>query len=280
MQIRQEEKIIKYLNSLQDWREYCLEAKYPNYNRVEFDYLPSMDYERCTISVSSVTITNFIRTLKYNDYIEINGDNYFIDNDYTGMTPVTFSVILDELLSSNIEVHLDYCNKIYLKCLDFPLIIHDMSYNMSLLLGIKLYQLPIALIEVDYEEIYTNEEEISEIVTENVINIPQYGDYNSTPIFYLRSNLGSNFFIQTMIDDKNKVKAIMTNLNISMCISYPFLPNLPITNIGGDCKNDCFTSVLTSPGYIELIDSNLIPVDLLYPMRLSLLAEFYYIYFC
>jgi hypothetical protein len=96
-----------------------------------------MDYERCTISVSSLTKTNSIRTLKYNDYIEINGNNYFIDNDFTNLTPATFSVILDEILPSNIEVHLDYCNKIYLQCLDFPLIIHDLSYNISLLLGIK-----------------------------------------------------------------------------------------------------------------------------------------------
>jgi hypothetical protein len=60
-----------------------------------------------------------------------------------------------------------------------------MSYNISLLLGIKLYQLPIASIEIDYEENYTNEEEeeISEIITANVINIHQHGDYNSTPIF-------------------------------------------------------------------------------------------------
>jgi hypothetical protein len=93
-----------------------------------------------------------------------------------------------------------------------------MSYNISLLLGIKLYQLPIASIEVDYEEIYTNEEEISEIIIANIINIPQYGDYNSTPIFYLRSNSGSNFFVQTMINDKNKVTEIMTNLNIFMHI--------------------------------------------------------------
>jgi hypothetical protein len=276
MHIRKEEKLIKHLNSLSDWREYCLEAKYPNFNRVEFDYLPSMDYERCTIFVSSLTITNSIRPLKYNDYIEINGDNYFIDKDYTNLNPATFSVILDEILPSNIEVHRDYCNKIYLQCLDFPLIIHDMSYNISLLLGITLYQLPIASIEVDYEQNYTNEEEeISEIIIANVINIPQFGDYNSTPIFYLRRNLRSNFFVQRMIDDKNKVTEIMTNLNIFMRITNSFLPNLPITYVGGDYKNDCFTSELTSPGYIELIDANLLPVDLLYPMRLSLLAEFY-----
>jgi hypothetical protein len=78
-----------------------------------------------------------------------------------------------------------------------------------------------------------------------------------------------------MIDDKNKVTEIMTNLNIFMCIINSFLANLPITYIGGDYKNDYFTTVLTSLEYIELVDSNLMLVDLLYPMRLSLLAEFY-----
>jgi hypothetical protein len=78
-----------------------------------------------------------------------------------------------------------------------------------------------------------------------------------------------------MIDDKNKVTEIMTNLNIFMCTTNSFLPNLHITYISGDYKNDCYTSALTSPGDIELMNSNLMPVDLLYPMRLSLLAEFY-----
>jgi hypothetical protein len=98
MNIRNEEKLIKHLNAFQDWREYCLEAKYPRYNRVEFNYLPPMNYERCTISVSSVTITNSIRTLRYDDYIQISDEKYYINNDYTNLNPATFSVVLDEIL--------------------------------------------------------------------------------------------------------------------------------------------------------------------------------------
>jgi hypothetical protein len=60
-----------------------------------------------------------------------------------------------------------------------------------------------------------------------------------------------------------------------MCITNSFLPSLPITYTGGDYKNDCFTSSLTSSGYIQLLDSNLHAVDLLDPLRLSLLIEFY-----
>jgi hypothetical protein len=54
--------MIKRLNALSNWNKYCLEAKYSTYNRVEFDSLVSLNDERCTISVSSVTITNLIRT--------------------------------------------------------------------------------------------------------------------------------------------------------------------------------------------------------------------------
>jgi hypothetical protein len=64
-----------------------------------------------------------------------------------------------------------------------------------------------------------------------------------------------------------------------MRITSAFLHNLPITYADGDYKNDCFVHNLTSGGYIQLVDANLVPVDLLYPMRLSLFVEFYLIYF-
>jgi hypothetical protein len=60
-----------------------------------------------------------------------------------------------------------------------------------------------------------------------------------------------------------------------MRITNAFLSNLPITYAGGDYKNDCFVYNVTSEGYIQLVDAKLVPVDLLYPMCLSLLVEFY-----
>jgi hypothetical protein len=60
-----------------------------------------------------------------------------------------------------------------------------------------------------------------------------------------------------------------------MRITSAFLPNLIITYVVDDYKNDCFVHNLTSEGYLQLVDANLVPVDLLYPMRLSLLVEFY-----
>jgi hypothetical protein len=105
-----------------------------------------------------------------------------------------------------------------------------MRYNMFLLLGIKLYELSVGFVEIKLDSINENEEEITEII--NIIKIPQYVDYNHTPIFYLRSSLGSNLFVQMRIEDKNKLTNGMTHMNILMKITNSFLPNFSITYIG------------------------------------------------
>jgi hypothetical protein len=72
-------------------------------------------------------------------------------------------------------------------------------------------------------------------------NMPNYGDYNSTSVLYLLSNLGSNFYVQTHVENnENRDNSVMSNLNIFMRITNAFLPNLPITYASGDYKNDCF----------------------------------------
>jgi hypothetical protein len=60
-----------------------------------------------------------------------------------------------------------------------------------------------------------------------------------------------------------------------MRITNAFLPNLPFTYAGGEFKKDCFVHHLTSGGHIQFVDANLVPVDLVYPMSLSFLVEFY-----
>jgi hypothetical protein len=57
-----------------------------------------------------------------------------------------------------------------------------------------------------------------------------------------------------------------------MLVTNAFLPTLHITDTAGDEKNECYTSVLTSVDYIERVDPNLHPIDLLYGLRLSLLV--------
>jgi hypothetical protein len=148
---------------------------------------------------------------------------------------------------------------------------------MSLLCGIKQHQLPVSSIELEIEQITEEEDwDLIEIIKVYVVKMPNYGDYNSTPVLYLLINLGSNFYVQTHVDNnENEDNSVTSNLNIFMRITNAFLPNLPITYTSGDYKNHCFVHNLRSGGYIQLVDANLVPVDLLYPMRLSLLVEFY-----
>jgi hypothetical protein len=91
-----------------------------------------------------------------------------------------------------------------------------MSYSMSLLCGIKQHQIPVSSIELEIEEITEEEDwDLIEIIQIYVVKMPNYGDYNSTPVLYLPSNLGSNFYVQTHVDnDENKDNSVMNNLNI------------------------------------------------------------------
>jgi hypothetical protein len=92
----------------------------------------------------------------------------------------------------------------------------------------------------------------------------------------MRSNLGSNFFVQTHVNDTKTESETMCNINIFLRNIHAFLLNLPIIYAGGDYKKDYHISELISESYIELVDTNLHPIDLLYPLRVSLLVEFYY----
>jgi hypothetical protein len=105
MNIEREQKNIKKINILSDLKEYCLESKYPNFHTINLIYLhPLRNYEKCAITISSVTITNSIRTLVYYDYIEINNIKYLVANEYSSINPALFSIVIDECLPDNIQV--------------------------------------------------------------------------------------------------------------------------------------------------------------------------------
>jgi hypothetical protein len=122
---------------------------------------PLRNYERCPITVVSVTITNSIRTLVYYDYIEINNIKYLVANEYSSLNPALFSIVLDECLRDNIQVQLDYCNRIYFQSYE-PFNINSMSYSMSLLCGIKQHQLSVSSIEREIKQI--TEEEVWDLI--------------------------------------------------------------------------------------------------------------------
>jgi hypothetical protein len=73
------------------------------------------------------------------------------------LNPALFSIVLDECLPDNIQVQLDYCNRIYFKTNE-PSNINSMSDLMSLLCGIKQHQLQVSSKELKIEQI-TKEED-------------------------------------------------------------------------------------------------------------------------
>jgi hypothetical protein len=102
-------------------------------------------------------LQNAIRTLVYYDYIEINNIKYLVANEYSSLSPALFSIVLDECLPDNIQVQLDYCNRIYVQSTE-PFDINSMSYSMSLLCGIKQHQLPVSSVELEIEQITEDED--------------------------------------------------------------------------------------------------------------------------
>jgi hypothetical protein len=194
------------------------ESKYPDFHTINLIYLsPLRNYERCTITVASVTITNSIRTLVYHHYSKIKNIKYLVANEYSSLNPALFSIVLDEFLPDNIQVLVDYSNRIYFQSNE-PFNINSMSYSMSLLCGIKRHFLPVSSIELEIEQITVEEDwDLIEIIKVYVIKMPNYGDYNSTLVLYLLSKLGSNFYVQTHVDNgyNNKDNFVMNNININ-----------------------------------------------------------------
>jgi hypothetical protein len=107
MNIEREQKYIKKINALSDGKDFFLKSKYPNFHTIHLIYLPQLrNYERCTITVASVTITNSIRSLVYYDYIEINNIKYLVGNEYSSLNPALFSIVLEECLPDNFKLSL------------------------------------------------------------------------------------------------------------------------------------------------------------------------------
>ena len=60
----------------------------------------------------------------------------------------------------------------------------------------------------------------------------------------------------------------------NFCGNFGRCPNLPVTFVGGDIKYYADSKVLNSTEWIKIVDAELQPLDLLYPMRVSIRVEF------
>jgi len=240
------------------WREFGLESNEEDFSMVRLPPLLGITgFNKCLISVNAVTFTNTIRTLKKDDYITINGIKYVFNREMSGLNPGMFLRVLSHAIEdSGVTVNLTETNIFWFHCTTNEFTIDEMSYNVSLLIGIKQKSLP---------RTATRDEHLYEIRAD------RFGDYNSTPIFYLMTDMGisgdgSGMYVQT--------EHGMSSHNMFMRFNNSWNPEHPVNYIGGDVKYYANSSVLGQGGWIRLVDANLERVDLLNPLYVSIYVEF------
>ena len=223
---------------------YTITSKDPlNYNtiRVNIDY-PFEGY--CSLLITNLTTKATFIVLDKNDYIEIDGIKYFFKDEYSDISQVGFSEILNDVLSSTSCVSsIDNCGRLNIKsALEFE--INDMSYNVKLLTGFYNDELPMK----------------SKNITASSV-----GYILLTPILYLISNLGSK--------DNNIIKGSSdtsySNHKIFMKVYNSFTSNYPIINSNGEFRSTLPVNSLSDVQF-KLVDSNFKDVRLLTPMYLSI----------
>jgi hypothetical protein len=151
MNIRAEERQIKKLNVISSLPEYCLQANYPHYNRVESVYFQFLDFERWTQVILLVTITNAMPILTYYLYFENNSIIFIPANEYSNLNLVLFCDVINECLPHPILIRIDYCHMLYFQSYE-RLKINSMSYNLSFLCEIKFHQLSVSSVKRRWKE--------------------------------------------------------------------------------------------------------------------------------
>ena len=190
--------------------------------------------ERCAISVSSVSFVNSIRILGHGDFIKINESVYTRSRGpITELNPNSFARLLSDLIEySEVSVLPNEAGIIRFFSVK-PFVIQDASYNIRMLMGID--KLPVEATRRHDASTYS-------------IVAPRYGDYNSTPILYLLSDIGVNgngsgMFVQELGTD------VLNGRNIFMRFANNHAPSIPVNYIGGDVKYHTSTMVLGQRGY-------------------------------
>ena len=240
--------------------DFTINSTDPLHNNRILVNLSSAETEYCKLTVTNLTTSANMVLLKSGDFI------LFEERSETEVVTFTFTYEGDDLgnlgdglfvteMNSYIETQSllkekgltfneDSCGRIYITANnDFSIL--NCSYNFKLLLGIYNTSLP--------------------LISENrKLHFPNVGCYLSTPVLYLASNIGSNFY-------KNFDKSF-TSLRILMRINNSFFVKQPIIAGNGDFTTTIKSSDLSDVRF-DLIDANFHEVELLSPMYLTIEIE-------
>ena len=196
--------------------------------------------------VTSLTTKCSIVVIENDDYIQINGKKYVFNNMYTDLNSETFCMLLNSLIkNSNVTASVDETGRILFES-DTFFTINNASYNIIQLCGFYNEVLPL-------NSEYTGG--TFSILAQSV------GNYLSTPVLYLVSNVGKSSF-----------RNLYENLNISrivLRINNSFSANYPIIVTNADFEVDIPSCDLGNV-QLTLVDSNMREVHLLNPIYITI----------
>ena len=218
---------------------------YNHYNRIDIN-LPSPPSRRVSMIVTSLTTKCSIVVIENDDYIQINGKKYVFNNMYTDLNSETFCMLLNSLIkTSNVTASVDETGRILFES-DTFFTINNASYNIIQLCGIYNEILPLN----------------SEYAGSNFSILAQsVGNYLSTPVLYLVSNVGKSSFRN--LHENISISRIILRINNSFSANYPII----VTN--ADFEVDIPSCDLGNV-QLTLVDSNMREVHLLNPIYITI----------
>jgi hypothetical protein len=196
----------------------------------------------CRLTATCLTTNCYIKVLREDDYIIINGTKYEIENDHTNMRIISFVTYMKAKTGLNWET--DACQRISITG-ETELIINDWSYNVGLIMGLYNSTPPIQSID-------------------STIKIKSVGFTLSTPVLYLMSNLGFNSYKNTQNN--------FTSNRILMRLNNSYTSEQPIICTNGDFQTIVNSSDLSDIRF-QLVDANFHEVELLSPMYICVSLE-------
>ena len=218
---------------------------YNHYNRIDIN-LPSPPSRRVSMIVTSLTTKCSIVVIENDDYIQINGKKYVFNNMYTDLNSETFCMLLNSLIkNSNVTASVDETGRILFES-DTFFTINNASYNIIQLCGFYNEVLPL-------NSEYTGG--TFSIFAQSV------GNYLSTPVLYLVSNVGKSSFRN--LHENISISRIILRINNSFSANYPII----VTN--ADFEVDIPSCDLGNV-QLTLVDSNMREVHLLNPIYITI----------
>ena len=205
---------------------------------------PIKSSNECILTLELIDWTKHKVELVEGDTIMFGGSGRYLQKNYTINKLSDITQIMDLLLVKGISFHHIQDKNIVILFSSTPFEITEASENILKFFGIS-QPLPV--------KSFNNPHIIA----------PSVGYFQSTPILYLTSNLGTTHY--SYVDND------CTNQKILMKINNYFIHGFPIVCHNFEYSSIVITSAL-SEACFKLVDANFKPVKLLSPMYLSITA--------